>query len=84
MIAALVVPGPCSADNLREMEGDWGMSDDNKGVRGPAAKLTTSEKWGDPPIWSPWNFQFPNPNREKQKHVSREAQANAHARDEAK
>jgi hypothetical protein len=21
------------------------MSDDNKGVRGPAAKLTTSEKW---------------------------------------
>ena len=28
------------------------MSDDNKGVRGPAAKLTTSEKWGDPPIWS--------------------------------
>ena len=60
------------------------MSDDNKGVRGPAAKLTTSEKWGDPPIWSPWNFQFPNPNREKQKHVSREAQANAHARHEAK
>jgi hypothetical protein len=49
------------------------MSDDNKGVRGPAAKLTTSEKWGDPPIWSPWNFQFPNPNREDQKQVSREA-----------
>ena len=43
------------------------MSDDNRGVRGPAAKLTTSEKWGDPPIWSPWNFQFPNPNREEQK-----------------
>ena len=32
------------------------MSDDNKGVGGPAANLTTSEKWGDPPIWSPWNF----------------------------
>jgi hypothetical protein len=60
------------------------MRDDNKGVRGPAAKLTTSEKWGDPPIWSPWNFQFPNPNREEQKQVSREAHANAHARDEAK
>jgi hypothetical protein len=60
------------------------MSDDNKGVGGPAANLTTSEKWGDPPIWSPWNFQFPNPNREEQRHGYREAHANAHARDEAK
>jgi hypothetical protein len=42
------------------------MSDDSKGVRGHAAKPKTSEGWGDPPIWSPWNFQFPSPNREGQ------------------
>jgi hypothetical protein len=41
------------------------MSDDDKGLREPAAKLTTSEKWGDPPIWSPWNFQYVSPNREQ-------------------
>ena len=37
------------------------MSDDNKGGRGPAAKLTTSEKWGDPPIWSSLEFSIPEP-----------------------
>jgi hypothetical protein len=56
------------------------MSEDSK--RWPAAKPNTSEGWGAPPIWSPWNFQFPNPNRKGQEHVDREAHANAHARDE--
>jgi hypothetical protein len=60
------------------------MSEGSKDVRRPAAKPNTSEGWGDPPIWSPWNFQFPNPNREGQKHVYRESRANAHARDETK
>jgi hypothetical protein len=59
------------------------MSDDSKGGRGPAAKLSTSKKWGDPPIWSPWNFQFATSNVEEQKHAYREAQADGHARDEA-
>jgi hypothetical protein len=58
------------------------MSEDSKGARWPTAKRGTSEGWSDPPIWSPWNFQFPNPNRKRQGHVDREAPANAHARDE--
>ena len=58
------------------------MSEDSKGARWPTAKRGTSEGWSDPPIWSPWNFQFPNPNRKRQGHVDREAHANAHARDE--
>jgi hypothetical protein len=56
------------------------MSEDSK--RWPAAKPNTSEGRGAPPIWSPWNFQFPNPNRKGQERVDREAHANAHARDE--
>jgi hypothetical protein len=60
------------------------MGDDRKDVHGPAAKPKASEEWGDPPIWSPWNFQFPNSNREGHKHVYREAHGSAHARDEAK
>jgi hypothetical protein len=63
-------------------EGDGDMSEDSKGARWPTAKRGTSEGWSDPPIWSPWNFQFPNPNRKRQGHVDREAPANAHARDE--
>jgi hypothetical protein len=41
----------------------WGrdMSEDSK--RWPAAKPNASEGRGDPQIWSPWNFQFPNSNR---------------------
>ena len=39
---------------------------------------------GDPPIWSPWNFQFPSSNREGQKRVYREAHGIAYARGEAK
>jgi hypothetical protein len=60
------------------------MEDDIKGVRGPAAKPTASDKRGDPPIWSPWNFQFPNANRAGHKHVYREAHGSAPAREEAK
>ena len=38
------------------------MSDDNKGVRGPAAKLTTSEKWGDPSdLEDSLEFSIPEP-----------------------
>jgi len=51
-----------------------GMSEDSK--RWPAAKPNSSEGWGDPPIWSPWNFQFPKSNREDQTHVYREAHVN--------
>jgi len=60
------------------------MGDDSKDVHGPAAKPKASEEWGDPPIWSPWNFQFPNSKREGHKHVYHEAHGTAHARDEAK
>jgi hypothetical protein len=44
-------------------------SEDSKGARWPTAKRGTSEGWSDPPIWSPWNFQFPNPNRKRQGHA---------------
>jgi hypothetical protein len=83
MIAALLVLGLCPADNLQDRKGDGDMSDESKGVRGQAAKPKTSEGWGDPPLWSPWNFQFPSPNREGQKDVYRNAHASAQ-RDEAK
>jgi hypothetical protein len=53
------------------------MSDDSRGSRGTDAK-PNSEEWGAPPAWSPWNFQFPNLNRDK--HIYREARANAHAK----
>jgi hypothetical protein len=36
------------------------MSKDRRDARWPAAKLKKSERWGNPPIWSPWNFQSPN------------------------
>jgi len=39
-----------------------------------------SEKWGDPPLWSPWNFHSPKPNRE----VYSAEYANSLARDENK
>jgi hypothetical protein len=53
------------------------MSDDSRGSRGADAKPTSSVEWGAPPAWSPWSFQFPNLNRDK--HIYREAHANAHA-----
>jgi hypothetical protein len=32
----------------------------------PATKPNASEKWGDPPLWSPWNFRSPERNHEGQ------------------
>ena len=58
------------------------VSEDSK--RRPAAKSNPSTERADPPLWSPWNFQFPNPNREAQEGVYRKAHASTHARDEAK
>jgi hypothetical protein len=59
-----------------------GMSDDNEGVRLSAEEPRTSERWGNPPPWSPWNFQSTKRSRGWQSHVYRAAQASAHSRDE--
>jgi hypothetical protein len=58
------------------------MSDDSRGSRGADAKTTRSEEWGAPPVWSPWNFQFPKPYREE--NMYREARAKAHVEGAAK
>jgi hypothetical protein len=44
----------------------WGedMSEDNEGQRWPAGDA--NKRWGNPPLWCPWNFQNPKPKREWQ------------------
>jgi hypothetical protein len=59
------------------------MEDNIKRVGGPAANPKTSDEWGDPPMWSPWNFQFPNASRAWHKHVYGEAHGSGAAREEA-
>jgi hypothetical protein len=43
------------------------MSEDKERLGQRAGEANTSDQWGDPPPWSPWNFQSPKPNREWQK-----------------
>ena len=42
------------------------MSENNERMPFPATEPNASEKWGDPPFWSPWNFHNPKANREEQ------------------
>ena len=58
--------------------------EDKEGLRLPAGEPSSSQQWRNPPLWSPWNFHSPKPDREWQKHVYRAARANSHVRDEKK
>ena len=60
------------------------MTEDNEGPRWPAAEANTSERWDNPPLWSPWNFQNPKPKREWQSDSYRAAHTVTNARDERK
>ena len=42
------------------------MSENSERMPFPATEPNASEKWGDPPLWSPWNFHNPKANREEQ------------------
>ena len=42
------------------------MSENSERMPFPATEPNASEKWGDPPLWNPWNFQYPKLNREEQ------------------
>jgi hypothetical protein len=42
------------------------MSENCERMPFPATEPNASEKWGDPPLWSPWNFHNPKANREEQ------------------
>ena len=80
-------PGCPPAISLNSMRGSIGigdMNEDEEGLRQPAAEANTSQRWGNPPLWSPWNFQSPKPDRERQTHGYRIAHASTHARDEKK
>ena len=60
------------------------MSEDKEGLHLPAGESNASERWGNPPLWSPWNFQDQKPNRELQKHIYRAAHARPCAQEIAK
>lgn len=65
------------------IDGVGDMSEDKEGPRWPAREANTAERWGMPPLWSPWNFRGPKPNREWQSHGYRTAHTNTHAGDES-
>jgi hypothetical protein len=59
------------------------MSDSSERMASPAlaAQSDASEHWGNPPLWSPWNFG-PKPHLEWEKHLFRAAHASARAGNE--
>jgi hypothetical protein len=65
VITTLLLLGGTPETILQDEKGEGDMSDDSRGSRGADAKPTSSEEWGAPPAWSPWNFQFPNLNRDE-------------------
>ena len=69
-IAALIASELFPKNNLQQISrgqlGDGGMSENCERMPLPATEPDGSEKWGDPPLWSPWNFHNPKPNREEQ------------------
>ena len=59
------------------------MSEDQRGAVFAAGESNASERWGNPPLWSPWNFQYQKPS-ELQKHIYRAAHARPCAQEIAK
>ena len=56
-IAALIATQLFSK-NIREDNRGWDMSENSDRMPFPATEPNASEKWGDPPLWCPWNFRI--------------------------
>ncbi len=68
-IAVIIAALLFSKNNVRQISrGNRGMemSENSERMPFPATKSNASEKWGNPPLWSPWNFEYPKPDREEQ------------------
>ena len=65
-IVALIATQLFPTNNLRQDNRGRGMSENCERMPFPATESNASEKWGDPPLWSPWNFHNPKANREEQ------------------
>ena len=69
LIAAAIFQNKCA-----QLDGGGKMREDKEGLLRPAEEPDASERrWGDPPPWSPWNFQRPKRDREWYRHSSRAA-----------